>query len=93
MHDEGVVIAAERVDRRSAALNARAASADALVLDEVLRRAPIGVVILDRDLRIERASRTAESDGPLTPSDAGRASSGSGPTPAERGRGQHINTC
>jgi PAS domain-containing protein len=72
MHDEGVVIAAEGVDRRSAAPNARAASADARVLDEVLRRAPIGVVILDRDLRIERASRTAESDGPLTPSDAGR---------------------
>jgi hypothetical protein len=38
----------------------------------VLRRAPIGVVILDRDLQIERASRTAESDGPRTPADAGR---------------------
>ena len=47
-------------------------SADALVLDEVLRRAPIGVVILDRELRVERASRTVESDGPLTPADTGR---------------------
>jgi hypothetical protein len=28
-------------------------------------RAPIGVVVLDRDLRIERMSRVAESDGPL----------------------------
>lgn len=52
--------------------SARAGSADALILEELLRQAPIGVVVLDRDLRIERASRTVESDGPLTPADAGR---------------------
>jgi PAS domain-containing protein len=47
-------------------------SPDALSLEAVLREAPIGVVVLDRDLRIERASRTAESDGPITAADAGR---------------------
>jgi PAS domain-containing protein len=47
-------------------------SPDTLILEAVLREAPIGVVVLDRDLRIERASRTAESDGPITAADAGR---------------------
>ncbi|HSD01787.1 MAG TPA: hypothetical protein VLB81_05425 [Gaiellales bacterium] len=48
------------------------ASADTPILEAVLREAPIGVVVLDRDLRIERTSRVAEADGPLTPADAGR---------------------
>ena len=48
------------------------ASPDALILEAVLREAPIGVVVLDRDLRIERSSRAAESDGPITAADAGR---------------------
>jgi PAS domain-containing protein len=47
-------------------------SPDTVILEAVLREAPIGVVVLDRDLRIERASRTAESDGPITAADAGR---------------------
>jgi PAS domain-containing protein len=48
------------------------APADTLVLEALLREAPVGVVVLDRDLRIERASRVAEADGALTPADAGR---------------------
>jgi PAS domain-containing protein len=55
-----------------AAVRAGYTSADTLVLETVLREAPIGVVVLDRDLRVERASRLAEADGPLTPADAGR---------------------
>jgi hypothetical protein len=54
------------------AARAGAGSSDALILDAVLREVPIGVVVLDRDLRIERASRTAESDGPITAADGGR---------------------
>ena len=51
---------------REQSLPRRGLSADELVLDALLRDAPIGVVVLDRDLRIERLSRVAESDGPLT---------------------------
>jgi hypothetical protein len=47
-------------------------SSDRLILDTVLREAPIGVVVLDRELRLDCASRTAEADGPLTPADTGR---------------------
>ena len=47
-------------------------SADTLILEAVLREAPIGVVVVDGDLRIERTSRVAEADGPVTPADAGR---------------------
>jgi hypothetical protein len=47
-------------------------SSDRVVLETVLREAPIGVVVLDRELRIDCASRAAEADGPLTPADAGR---------------------
>lgn len=47
-------------------------SPDTLILDAVLREAPIGVVVLDRDLRIQQTSRAAESDGPITAADAGR---------------------
>jgi len=57
---------------REQSLPRRGLSADELVLDALLRDAPIGVVVLDRDLRIERSSRVAESDGPLTQDDAGR---------------------
>jgi PAS domain-containing protein len=45
---------------------------DELVLEAVLRHAPVGVVVLDGDLRIERWSRVAESDGPLGPGAPGR---------------------
>jgi len=51
---------------------AEVGSSDGVILDAVLRQAPIGVVVLDRDLRIDRASRAAEADGPLTAADAGR---------------------
>ena len=47
-------------------------SSDRVLLETVLREAPIGVVVLDRELRIDCASRAAEADGPLTPADAGR---------------------
>ena len=47
-------------------------SSDRVVLETVLREAPIGVVVLDRELRIDCASRAAEADGPLTPADTGR---------------------
>ncbi len=57
---------------REQSLPRRGLSADELVLDALLRDAPIGVVVLDRDLRIERSSRVAESDGPLTQDDTGR---------------------
>ena len=45
---------------------------DRVILETVLREAPIGVVVLDRDLRVDRVSRVAESDGSLTPADTGR---------------------
>jgi PAS fold len=48
-------------------------SSDRVILETVLREAPIGVVVLDRELRIDCVSRTAEADGPLTPADAGRS--------------------
>ena len=38
-------------------------SPDDAILEAVLRAAPIGVIVLDRDLRIVRMSLTAESDG------------------------------
>jgi hypothetical protein len=47
-------------------------ASDRVVLETVLRDAPIGVVVLDGELRIDCASRVAEADGPLTPADAGR---------------------
>ncbi len=47
-------------------------SADGAILEAVLQAAPIGVIVLDRDLRIARMSLTAESDGPLRAADAGR---------------------
>jgi PAS domain-containing protein len=55
-----------------AVVRSQTPSPDALILEAVLREAPIGVVVLDRDLRIERASRTAEADGPITAADTGR---------------------
>ena len=47
-------------------------SPDGAILEAVLGEAPIGLVVLDRDLRVARVSRVAESDGPLTAADAGR---------------------
>ena len=47
---------------REQSLPRRGLSADELVLDALLRDAPIGVVVLDRDLQIERSSRVAEAD-------------------------------
>ena len=47
-------------------------SPDGAILEAVLRAAPIGVIVLDRDLRISRMSLTAESDGPLRAADVGR---------------------
>lgn len=47
-------------------------SSDRVILETVLREAPIGVVVLDRELRIDCASRAAEADGPLTRADRGR---------------------
>ena len=47
-------------------------SPDGAILEAVLRAAPIGVIVLDRDLRIARMSLTAESDGPLRAADVGR---------------------
>lgn len=60
------------MNHASVAVRAVAETPDGLVLDALLREAPIGVVVLDRDLRIQRMSRVAESDGPLVQADAGR---------------------
>ena len=51
---------------------AEVGSSDRLILEAVLREAPIGLVVLDRELRIDCASRAAEADGPLTWADTGR---------------------
>lgn len=47
-------------------------SSDRVILETLLREAPIGVVVLDRELRVDCVSRTAEADGTLTAADTGR---------------------
>lgn len=47
-------------------------SPDGAILEAVLREAPFGVVVLDRELRVVRVSLVAASDSALTAADAGR---------------------
>jgi hypothetical protein len=74
LHDEYSFTAAEGAERRGAGVTARAdaRSSDDAILEAVLRDAPIGVVVLDRDLRVVRVSLVAGSDGALTAADTGR---------------------